>query len=479
MLLRVGGDARVRMRAADTMNFAEGALWSEGGAGTNAIGTALAAEHAVQVFAAEHFTEPVQRWTCAAAPVHDPDTGAVIGVIDLTGDMASVHPHSLAVAIATARPSRRILRCEMLDRDDAPALALRRPPRSATRPARRSSPAPAGIAAGPPGLARRRPARVPAGGGALDAPRARQAVAETVGDEDAYRRPRRRRPARRRRRPAAARAEPARRASGEAALDGETVALRPRHAEILALLCAAPRGLSAEELAPSSTATPGSPASVRVEMSRLRKLLGACIETEHYRLRPGSTADVAPVCGLLSAGGRARPRPPIPARCCRARGARRGARARGELEGWLRQAVMSAEDPEALWAWLQTTSGERRPGGLAAPARRTRVTPIRGAAWRSRALRRPPPRTAPCNAGVTPAAVPVLSTVPLAAGGGEERDHQVKASRARLSAPVAQPQPEHRWSVLRCRARGAAATGVRADEVAEVLGKSARPRITC
>ena len=57
------------------MNFAVGALWSEGGAGTNAIGTALAADHAVQVFAAEHFNEVVQAWTCAAAPVHDPDTG--------------------------------------------------------------------------------------------------------------------------------------------------------------------------------------------------------------------------------------------------------------------------------------------------------------------------------------------------------------------------------------------------------------------
>jgi transcriptional regulator of acetoin/glycerol metabolism len=51
MLLWVEGSASVRMRAADSMNFAEGTLWSEGGAGTNAIGTALAAERAVQVFA--------------------------------------------------------------------------------------------------------------------------------------------------------------------------------------------------------------------------------------------------------------------------------------------------------------------------------------------------------------------------------------------------------------------------------------------
>ena len=65
----------VRLAAANSMNFAVGALWSEGGAGTNAIGTALAADHAVQVFAAEHFNEVVQAWTCAAAPVHDPDTG--------------------------------------------------------------------------------------------------------------------------------------------------------------------------------------------------------------------------------------------------------------------------------------------------------------------------------------------------------------------------------------------------------------------
>ena len=72
VLLWLEGNAVVRMRAADSMNFAEGTLWSEGGAGTNAIGTALAAEHAVQVFATEHFNEVVQAWTCAAAPVSDP-----------------------------------------------------------------------------------------------------------------------------------------------------------------------------------------------------------------------------------------------------------------------------------------------------------------------------------------------------------------------------------------------------------------------
>ena len=83
-LLWLEGAPRVRLAAANSMNFAVGALWSEGGAGTNAIGTALAADHAVQVFAAEHYNEVVQQWTCAAAPVHDPETGRVLGIVDLT-----------------------------------------------------------------------------------------------------------------------------------------------------------------------------------------------------------------------------------------------------------------------------------------------------------------------------------------------------------------------------------------------------------
>ena len=118
LLLWIGGNARVRMAAADSMNFTEGALWSENGAGTNAIGTALAADHAVQVFAAEHFNEIVQSWTCAAAPVHDPDTGRLLGIVDLTGKMTTVHPHSLALATTTAKAVEAQLRWAMHERDD-------------------------------------------------------------------------------------------------------------------------------------------------------------------------------------------------------------------------------------------------------------------------------------------------------------------------------------------------------------------------
>ena len=160
MLMTIEGSAQVRLRAAGDMNFAEGTLWSEGGAGTNAIGTAIALDHAVQVFGPEHFSDPVQRWTCSAAPIHDPDTGAVIGVIDLTGDLSTVHPHSLAVATATARAVEASLQLALQERDAR--LHARygnrvAPDRSraddAVRPRDRHRPA---------RLGRRRPARDPA-----------------------------------------------------------------------------------------------------------------------------------------------------------------------------------------------------------------------------------------------------------------------------------------------------------------------------
>jgi len=59
MLLWVHGVARLRSEVADARNTVEGALWSESGVGTSAVGTALAAGCPVHVRAAEHFSEPV------------------------------------------------------------------------------------------------------------------------------------------------------------------------------------------------------------------------------------------------------------------------------------------------------------------------------------------------------------------------------------------------------------------------------------
>jgi hypothetical protein len=102
LLLLVDGDPRARAEAAERMHFVAGARFSERAAGTNAIGTALAAEHAVQVFASEHFCDHSQWWTCVAAPIRDPASGELLGTVNLTSRMETVHPHSLALVSASA-----------------------------------------------------------------------------------------------------------------------------------------------------------------------------------------------------------------------------------------------------------------------------------------------------------------------------------------------------------------------------------------
>jgi signal transduction histidine kinase len=186
VLLQLEGTARMRSLAADSMNFTEGALWSEDGSGTNAIGIAVAADHAVQIFAGEHFVEVVQAWTCSAAPVHDPDTGELLGVIDLTGLEKSVHPHSLALAMTTARAVEGHLRQRLHERDDR--LRARYLRRITGQAERRALVAPSGrlVADDSRGWLRGTRLDVPRGGGELVLPSGERVVAEPVGHEEVY-----------------------------------------------------------------------------------------------------------------------------------------------------------------------------------------------------------------------------------------------------------------------------------------------------
>src|SRR5713101_5336172 len=100
VLLDVLGDAGIRRRLA-RIDFVPGGDWSEAAAGTNAIGTALADGHIVQLMAAEHYCDGWQDLTCTAAPIHHPLTGEIIGVLDVTGDYRLIRPfltNSLAAA---------------------------------------------------------------------------------------------------------------------------------------------------------------------------------------------------------------------------------------------------------------------------------------------------------------------------------------------------------------------------------------------
>jgi GAF domain len=356
LLLWIGGNARVRMAAAESMNFTEGTLWSENGAGTNAIGTALAADHAVQVFAAEHFNEPVQAWTCAAAPVHDPEDGRLLGIVDLTGKMTTVHPHSLALASTTAKAVESHLRWAMHERDDR--LRSRYGERVVAGADRRALVTPSGrvVADYPEGWLRAERLQLPAGGGELILPSGSHAFAEPVDHEDAF-------VVRGLDGVPAARRRPLLRLSllardcADAALDGRTVQLSRRHSEVLALLSARRGGMTSEELAADLYGDAGHPSTARVEVYRLRKILGPWLDTEPYRLSMDVESDIARVQGLLDRGavreaaeryeGPLLPRSEAPG----------VVRERDALDAWLRQAVMTADDTDALWAWVQSPSG--------------------------------------------------------------------------------------------------------------------------
>ncbi|TQS43648.1 GAF domain-containing protein [Cryptosporangium phraense] len=128
-LLWVEGEPGLRARAAE-MSFVEGSVWSEERVGTNAPGTALALDHPVQIFAAEHFSQPVQAWSCSAAPVHDPATGRVLGVLDVTGGHHVAAPQALTLVRAAAAAAEAQLRLQQLeDRRRRPTMTVAGPAR--------------------------------------------------------------------------------------------------------------------------------------------------------------------------------------------------------------------------------------------------------------------------------------------------------------------------------------------------------------
>ena len=116
--------------------------------------------------------------------------------------------------------------------------------------------------------------------------------------------------------------------------------------------------MSADALCADLHGDGGSVSSVRVEVSRLRKLLGPWIDTDRYRLTCDVETDVRRIEGLLAGGAvreaaEAYAGPLLPS--SEAPGV---VRERERLDTWLRQAVMTADDTEALWAWVHTRTGE-------------------------------------------------------------------------------------------------------------------------
>ncbi|MGY4309354.1 transcriptional regulator of acetoin/glycerol metabolism [Bradyrhizobium sp. USDA 4369] len=108
LIIDTQGDARV-IDAGRAVHLEHGGRWSEADIGTNAIGAALADSCPVQIHGAEHFCTEVQRWTCAAVPVHDPSDGELLGVVDISGPASTFNPQSLALAVAVGHHVESVL----------------------------------------------------------------------------------------------------------------------------------------------------------------------------------------------------------------------------------------------------------------------------------------------------------------------------------------------------------------------------------
>ena len=91
------------LRRAGSVGFVEGSNWDERLAGTNALGMALSLDQSVRVIGTEHFRRSMQRWSCAATPIHDPLSGSLLGVLDITGGDGVVMPQTMAMVRAAAR----------------------------------------------------------------------------------------------------------------------------------------------------------------------------------------------------------------------------------------------------------------------------------------------------------------------------------------------------------------------------------------
>jgi len=362
-ILWIEGSSRVRHRA-DGITFTEGMLWTEDSAGTNAIGTALAIDHAVQIFSAEHFLPQQHAWWCSAAPIHDPATGRLLGVVDLSGPLSTAHPHSLALVMAAADRAEDALRLQRAREDDRLRQAyLERAAGTAGRASALLAADGRVLLAHPAGWLQGRIDPHPQGG-TITLPDGRVVVAESLEDGAGWTLHDLGREA------APARARPALRLEllGRHPLTarlgaGAPLELGLRHAEILALLALHREGLTGEELTLALYGERGNPISTRAEMSRLRRLLGPALAGKPYRLVADVSADFLDVerhvdAGRLDEALRAYRGPLLVAS-----DVPRIRQARDELEEALRQAAL-AGSLDQLWSWLQHEPGRDDPPAI-------------------------------------------------------------------------------------------------------------------
>ncbi|WP_436845308.1 GAF domain-containing protein [Streptomyces cinerochromogenes] len=271
------------LRKADGLGFELGADWREDVVGTNGVGTPAVVRRPVQVFAGEHFVRSQTSWTCTGAPITDPRDGRLLGVVDVSGPLETMHPATLAWVDSVAKLAEARLRelhlasLERLRAVAAPVLArlagralvVDRDGWSAAvtgMPYVRRVTLPKSLAPGHRWLPSLGSCAVePLAGGWLlraeDEPRA-GAVRRVVLDL----------------------ARPGRcTVTVKESAVSWSRELSPRHAELLFLLAEHRAGRGAAELAEDLFGDPSRTVTVRAEMSRIRRYLGELLQHRPYR----------------------------------------------------------------------------------------------------------------------------------------------------------------------------------------------------
>lgn len=278
-------------RRADGIGLVEGFRWSEETVGTNGIGTALSVGRPVYVQATEHLVRALHPWSCVAAPITDPDTGGVIGCVDISGIKAAMHPAVIALVDVAARLTESRLTLAMNRRDEQLRARYLRHLHGDTRVL--VTPTGRILASDPDRWCDLR-ISVPEAGRPVTLPDGRTAVAERIDQVFLLRTVEHDRP------------KLTLRLLGDqrpcAFLDGRHVPLSLRHAELLALMALHPRGLTCEQSSFHLYGDEGNPVTVRAEIHRLRAQLGDVVRAKPYRLDCDVEADFLTVRRLLGAG---------------------------------------------------------------------------------------------------------------------------------------------------------------------------------
>ncbi|MEU5362137.1 GAF domain-containing protein [Streptomyces sp. NPDC005925] len=280
------------LRKADVIGFDVGEDWGEHVVGTNGVGTVAVTRRPVQVFASEHFTRSHTGWTCAGAPITDPRDGRLLGVVDVSGPLDTMHPATLAWVDSVAKLAEARLRelhvgslerlravaAPVLARIGGRALVVDRDGWTAAvtgMPYTERIALPKSPTAGPRWLPALGLCSVePMAGGwlvrveeqpvrhgvtrmVLDLRRQRRWSLEVAGSAGSFRHE-----------------------------------LSPRHAELLFLLATHPAGRSASGLAEDMFGDPARTVTVRAEMSRIRRYLGGFLEHRPYRFCDGAEVEI-------------------------------------------------------------------------------------------------------------------------------------------------------------------------------------------